>query len=957
MFSALSEMSRLRLLVGMIPVLLVGQAQSLMAQEALGGVRGSVVDTDFGQPLANVRVVITELGRSAVTDSSGNFNITGVAPGVYSISASKTDFLRPTAVQVAVRAGGFVDVDLKLQSSETTLPEMELDEDDFLASPTVDAGPGANKADAIVEMFSQKLIAQYGARDAGAALSRMVGTNIVDGKYVVVRGLADRYVNVLLNGSRVPSADPDKRAVQVDVFPGNLLGGIATSKTFTPDQPGDSTGGTVNIRTKSMPAKFTFGMSGTLEYNTQASLNDRFLRYEGGGAGPWGKDDGRRQLPAALRGYALGTSPNTLEQAKEADRATRSATPVLGTFLGNAPFNYSGSITLGDQFRFLGAPAGYLASLSYQRRYQLWDFHRGRYTLPDAGNQELEGDLSVGTRGAEEAAVGFLFNAGIRPAEDNEISVNILINQNGQDETVLTEQIETSNPAQRTVLHFTERTLQAVQFRGDHRLVNMSDATVEWAFTAARAQQSEPDYRRFDNSYDYATGLQQGLGTFIARRFWRDLDDRSYSGKLDIKIPLFGEGRDAENFLKLGAAFDLYQRDYTQDTFGYVFGGAQQEQADFISQTERFADRFFDGNRVGLVQDTQPFLNYYLRSLNTEGRSYTARQTIPAAYLMFDLKPSDSVRVNVGVRAEQTDLQLRASGEPLTLIGTNVADIRRLDILPALSASYDMREDMKLRFAYGRTMARPSFKELAPLITDEFAANEVFIGNPRLQLSSADNLDLRWEWVPGAGEIMAIGAFYKRIEDPIERSSFLNPETGLITIQKRNFERAQVYGVEFEYRKELDDFAPWLEHFTFNFNASYIKSQVPLSPELLAVRRSYGIDETNRRLEGQPDYTVNAGLTWEDPDLGLNAGVFYNVTGPYLYTVGEGGTPDVFEQPAPSLDLALGYKLSDRSKVTLRAKNLLDPTYERTYVFGNREYIYQSYRRGTDYSLTFSFDW
>jgi hypothetical protein len=166
-----------------------------------------------------------------------------------------------------------------------------------------------------------------------------------------------------------------------------------------------------------------------------------------------------------------------------------------------------------------------------------------------------------------------------------------------------------------------------------------------------------------------------------------------------------------------------------------------------------------------------------------------------------------------------------------------------------------------------------------------------------------------------------------------------------------------VYGVEFEFRRQLDDIAPWLEHFNFAFNCSYIKSQVPLSPELIAQRRLYGIGDTNRRLEGQPDYTVNAALTWDDPDLGLNAGVFYNVTGPYLYNVGEGGTPDVFQQPAPSLDLALGYRISPRLKATLRCKNLLDPEFKRTYIFGDRQYIYESYRRGTDYSLTLSFDW
>jgi outer membrane receptor protein involved in Fe transport len=261
-------------------------------------------------------------------------------------------------------------------------------------------------------------------------------------------------------------------------------------------------------------------------------------------------------------------------------------------------------------------------------------------------------------------------------------------------------------------------------------------------------------------------------------------------------------------------------------------------------------------------------------------------------------------------------------------------------------------QDVNLRFAWSQTLARPSFKEMGPVVTQDFSDSQIFVGNTNLKLSSINNYDFRAEYFPRAGEVLAVSLFYKDILRPIEQSIFTIGQTQFF--QYVNNPEAQVWGLEVEARKRLDQIDPILKNFSLNFNFTYIQSEVALTDGQIQAKQAEGIFETTRPLQGQPLYIINSGLSYDDQELGFYAGLFYNVTGPLLYAAGE-NLPDIYEQPAPTLDFNLTQSFADQWRVTFRGKNLLNPIVRQTITYAGTEYDYLAYTKGFDVSLSFSY--
>ncbi|NBS07727.1 MAG: TonB-dependent receptor, partial [Verrucomicrobia bacterium] len=267
--------------------------------QQFGGIRGQVVDSDFGQPIAKAQVTIMGSPFGAVTDDQGNFTISGVPPGVYTIQTRAPSYIPKTVPDISVAAGAFNEMRFEAVAEIEEMEELVVPGEIEKASETGLLAERQN-ATAVMDMIGQDFISRLGAANAGDAMKRMVGTSVTDGKYVAVRGMPDRYVNTLMNGGRLPSTDPDKRAINVDLFPGSILESINTYKTFTPDQPADFTGGSVDIRTRTFPDKPSFGTGFTVEYNSQATFNPDFLTYNGGGTGLFGGKANSRAIPQSV---------------------------------------------------------------------------------------------------------------------------------------------------------------------------------------------------------------------------------------------------------------------------------------------------------------------------------------------------------------------------------------------------------------------------------------------------------------------------------------------------------------------------------------------------------------------------------------------------------------------------------------------------------------------------------
>jgi len=328
--------------------------------------------------------------------------------------------------------------------------------------------------------------------------------------------------------------------------------------------------------------------------------------------------------------------------------------------------------------------------------------------------------------------------------------------------------------------------------------------------------------------------------------------------------------------------------------------------------------------------------------------SYDAEQFIAAAYGMIDYWVSPSFRVITGARMERTEMEL-VSLDPSQQRGI----IDELDVLPSLNLTWNFRENMNLRGAYTKTLARPTFHELAPFALFDFRDQFILVGNPNLDRTLVDNLDLRWEFFPNPGEVIAVNPFFKIFTDPIEK--VVNPEAQNFEVEFKNNNRAIVYGIELEARKNIGSLfnSPTLKNFSAGFNVTLLKSEVEIDPtELVAIRATRPNAESTRPMFGQSDWIINSFLNYSNKEAGLDANLGFNIAGPKITLITRGGTPNVYQQPIPMLDFNVSKTLGEMWTLGLSANNIFNAIDERTYSFAGESYVFQSFRPGSTFSLS-----
>ena len=971
--------------------------------QGFGGIRGQVVDSDFGQPIARSSVVLADTPFGAMTDDQGNFTISGVPPGAYSLNVRSGGYIPKLVPGVTVSSGTFSDIRVETIAEVEEMEELVVPGE---LEKTSEVGLLAERqgATAVLDTIGADLISRLGASTAGDAMKRMVGTTVVDGKYVVVRGLGDRYVNTLLNGGRLPSSDPDKRAINVDLFPGPTLESINTAKTFTPDQPGDFTGGSVDIRTKSFPEKPSFGMSVAVEYNSQSTFNPDFLTYSGGGTGPFGFQGNSRAFPdsvinnTALTGKArtpatiLNTNAEDIAQAESITGSMRQLSPVMALKTKTPGPNTSVNLQGGDTVD-LGAEQklGSFGAFSYKKKFAYQpNTKRANYELVSASGQaNLQEVLDFNDRKATEDVLwGGLLNLAYQGDVDHQFAVNFLFNEQATDATDFQyEDVAADKQLQYTTMQYGERQLANLQFSGKNNFPEARNISIDWVGGLGQAQLLEPDQRLFQAQYNPIDGLYRRLDpddpspsldpASPVVRYQRELTESDYNAIINISVPFFEEKENPSKF-KTGFYLDNTQREYNQYQFSFNYGGAPgvqgQETETFTSTNPNasWGDVFLSENLSGFTNPDEALygsqkamawsmFNSTVGEGGTGASQYSAYQRVIASYTMAELKLFPQLTLTGGARYENTDIRIVSPGfVPNSFFPgfDGLAKIQQLDLLPAAAATYEVLENVNLRLAWSQTIARPSFKEMGPVITLDFSDSLLYIGNPQLELSKINNYDFRLEWFARPGEVLSVSLFYKSILAPIEQTQV---QVGGSQVYKyENFPSGSLWGAEFEARKRLDQVSEVLRDFSVNFNTTYIQSQVNLSQVQQDQRTELGI-APNRPLQGQPLYIINAGLDYNNVQAGFYAGLFYNVTGPLLVAAGgKGGPelnyfPDVYEQPAPSLDFNLTQTFADNWKFTFRGKNLLNPLFQQTVTFNGVEKTYLSYTKGWDLSLSMAY--
>ncbi len=927
-----------------------------------GTLKGKVTSEETGKALPGATVVILDTKLGGFTRPTGEFQINRIPVGTYSVAVSRIGNETDTISNVVISADQTTEISVAMKIKVTKGQEVvvqarvQRNNENILL---VDRRKAAEVSDGI----SSEGMEKSGSSDAGEAIEKVTGVSVTDGKYVAVRGLGDRYSGVTVNGSQMPSMDPNKKAVQLDMLPAGMLESIVASKTFTPDKPGDFTGGGVNVSTRSFPEKFSLKISGGTGNNFQSSQGSDILGYAGSGTDWLGMDDGMRDLPSVFDNLQDGV-PNRSEafaneeKAMLLDELSHSFNNVMDPGNQTAPFAGNIGVTLGTKAELSkDMMLGFISTVSYKRSFSAYDggqTNRWKLTGDASEIETLNNEVSLSdTKGSSEALLGGMANVTLG-ISGHEIGLTGMYNQSGISEAryqqgSVPRDLSESQVFQTRTIGYLERNISNGQLSGKHPL---SDAFhLDWSSAYTTTLQDEPDLRFFTNHYtirernDQIDTLYSISSATYAEpsRYFRTLEESLWDNHADLTFS-FAQWDDQDASVKAGFAHAVSDRAFSERNFVY-----QNESGNGVSYRGDSEEYFGEGS-VGIVEENGGFYTFgnVIQEQTELRNTYDADQTVSAGYAMIDLPLNKQWRVIAGARLEHTDISV-VSADTSVSEGSVQAD----DILPSINAVYSPTDLMNIRAAYTHTIARPTFRELAPFASFEFVGDYIFIGNPELERTQIKNIDLRWEYFVAPGELLAVSAFYKDFTNPIERV-ILN-ENGQVIYQ--NVASAELYGLELEARKKLgflSEESEFLKHMSVGANVTLIDSRVQIGETELEIIRSYDPEaEDHRPLQSQSPYLINADIAYNDYEGGLDVSMTYNVFGPRLSTVTLGGTPDVYEQPHASLNFVARKKFDNGMYVKLGVKNLLDTAIEFTQEFKGTEYIYQSYTKGTSISLGF----
>jgi hypothetical protein len=911
-----------------IAALLAALASPLSAQ-GNGRITGRVLDGSSGGPIQGAVVELVEVTptRSTLSGIDGRYHLLSVPPGDVSLRVRLIGYRPKVVTGLTVATGAVVILDLTLDAETLQLAELTVTaeaERGSVASALQEQRLAIN----VVSAVTAEEIRRGPDGDAAAAVQRVSGVTVQGGKYVFVRGLGERYTTTSLNGSRIPSPEPERKVVPLDLFPANLLDGVSTSKTFTPDQPGDFSGANVDIRTREFPAERQFTLSMSTGVNSRV-LGRTLPQAQTAGYEWLGFGSVNRPLPARVSGLDLASSP-TQGQVNEAVASFRNAwTPRSGT---GRPGSSLG-LSAGGNDPVLGRPVGYLLSMSYSWDEEVQDDHvRARALAGSTPGDALEVDRYEGMTSRASVLWGGLLNLSTDLGPASRLTLNTTYNRSADNEA-RAETGESENLGQQFLirrLRYVERSALSSQLAGEHQLG--ARHRVDWSASAARVTRDEPDRSEIVYQLDtdpFGAPLPPAwfsISNEGAVRTFAGLTETNWQGGVNYRLTFGGTRR--PHALKLGALYRATDR--TADNSAYAISATLDRDNQQLDPEEIFDGRFsVPGSDV-----------FRLVSLG-EGGSYGATDRLAAGYAMVQAFLSDRIEVVAGARLEQS----RVTVDAAPTVGTPTrSEPSYTDLLPSLALNLSLTERQMLRFAASRTLSRPEYRELAPVLYREVIGGDNVLGNPELRRALIQNYDLRWEFYPRPNEVLSIGVFAKHFTDPIEQVYLATSGTRIITYL--NAEGAWNHGVELEVRKSLDLLSPSLLPWSVFANATFMRSEIEIG-EGLSSRLN-----DRRAMVGQAPYVVNTGLTWTSGSGRWSGTALYNVVGRRILSAGEAPLPDVYEEPRHMLDLSFRFPVVQGLNGKVDAKNLLDTRTEITQGAVTREAWYSGRRLAVGLSWT-----
>lgn len=905
-----------------------------------GTVAGKVSDKVSGQPLIGVTVLLGDGTMGTVTDVAGSYRLTGIAAGTYTVTFKYLGYQPKSVTGVTVASGKSTELSSVLDKSASTRLDEVVITSSYQQESLNALYAERKRSSVITDGISRDQIQRSPDNNTAEVLQRISGTTIQDDKFVIVRGLAARYNNTMMNGAVMPATEPDKKAFSFNVIPSSLIDNMVLYKTASADLPGDASGATIRVNTKDMPDRKLMSLSVKTGYNTLTTFRDFSVGHGAGRYDFLGFDDGSRALPGTFKavqsGYGSLTTADKIAVTRQfpntfgGERAGESLPPLSFQFAAGNTYQLK-----------KGNRLGIVAALNYSTARKTSSGAEDQYLLSKEHQYHY-----TDSRYGKNYHTGALLNAAYSFGASKVSWKNFFTNEFSTSFTQRTGQVFDGTDNTKNIFSLNNETTQNglvnSVLSGQHALPGRG-IHLDWDLAYGRSYRLQPDQRiltltQSNPGEDYYLFLSNENSPAIrdAGRVYSRLHENIYSGNLNATVPLRYFNRDQK--LKLGVSRVYRDRSFSTQALGYAsdldpYGrGATITLDESMALSDIFTPQNLEAYRILLANIPQ----------NT--KDYTGTAAVNAAYVMVDNYLADRWRLAAGIRVEDYRQRLVSLNQP-------TQQYHYTDILPSVNLTWSVTEKTNVRLAYSRTLNRPEFRELAAFRYYDYSHSFIVSGNPELRRSISNNADWRIAYYPSAGEIMSATVFYKYFHNPIEQVN-----QGNNVMSYHNADNAVDYGIELEARKKLGFLgaSALTKNLVVHANASVIRSRIAFDGQAY-----------QSVLQGQSPYSLNAGLDYAPTSDGFSVSVLYNRIGPRLAFRGEQEGLDTYEKPRDVLDFQLSRKvLKKAGEVRFSVSDILARPVVLYYRYGGgsksgyeagRDKVISTIRTGTTFSFSFTY--
>ncbi|NDE04210.1 MAG: PEGA domain-containing protein [Flavobacteriia bacterium] len=891
--------------------------QMLFAQT--GAISGTVLDDD-NKPVKEFTVRLSVANKAVIDLEKGTFLFSALSAGTYTVEIKAPGFDNYKSENITVTEGQTTTTQAKLKTKSQTTGDIRIERKTDKNKGDMEVTKMQINQAGVVDGINKNTFVKTPDSRVSQVFKRVSGASVQDNKFVVVRGLSDRYNFALINGAPLPSTESDRKAFSFDIFPSNTLENLFIMKSATPELPGEFAGGVIDIKTIEPRAEKFQSIQIGAGFNTIATLKD-FRSYDGAPTDVLGFGNSARAIPEGLPSTADFNALSAVQKAEYAKFIPSSWATTRGTALPNGSLQYS----LGDKIKFNDKKSlSYVLAYSYANTNNFSAVTRREFEEQEVGvitKSELK-DSAFTKSILNTGLLNLKFDLGKR----TEIQLRTLYSVSSDDKVNVRQgkrdmDIESMYNERSTNIWYTQNNLLTTQLIGKHNWKD--DWKFNWVAGYSNVARQIPFLRRVvyqqvDTTLPYFAVVQpNGISTLGAgNMFWSTMTENIASARYDFSKQVGGD--DSKNLLKFGGMHQYRGRDFAARNLGfskYDPVGSASFNSNLLLLPE---DQIFAAENLGLMADGQG--GFKLEEGTNVDDSYDASSLLNAAYAMIDARVFSKLRVVTGVRAESYQQKFH-----YVEFGSNLdkyLDTTVIDLLPSLNLTYKITERFQWRASAARTVSRPEFRELAPFVFYNFLNDNLVSGSPELKRASINNYDTRLEYFPGKGQIISVSGFYKTFDNPIELL-LRTGTSGQQELYYSNIDKAKTFGAELEYRMNLGwinrtDSNSIFSKTTFYTNASYIRSDADVSD--IAGLEEY--PDGNRPLQGQSPYILNVGLFYESAkELVVNFS--YNYVGQRIAITGSIQEPSVWENGRHVLDFQIGKTWKDKYELKLNCADLL----------------------------------